>query len=91
MATCPHEGRELALMLEGRKYLAAFCDILPLSGKIPEEIIPDQAFAPFVASGRIKRFARTIPSPQPAERCRIHALPSPAMNGGPKPISGSAA
>lgn len=36
----PHEGRELELML---------------TGKIPEEIIPESAFAPYVNSKKLNR------------------------------------
>ncbi len=60
----PHEGRELELMLAGRKALAVFHDVLPSGGNIPEEIIPEQAFAPYVASGTFRRFAEEIISPK---------------------------
>lgn len=56
----PHEGKELALMLAGEKKLAMFHDEIPEDGDISEEIIPEQAFAPFVESGKIKRFAQDI-------------------------------
>ena len=56
----PHEGKELAMMLEGEKSLAMFHDALPASGEIAEEIIPEQAFAPHVAAGQIKRFSKDI-------------------------------
>lgn len=46
----PHEGRELELMLAGRKPLAAFTDTIPTSFEIPEA-----AFAPHVAAGAIVR------------------------------------
>lgn len=46
-----HSGRELALMLAGTKPLAVFVDEHPsLHG---ERIIPEGAFAPYVASGRL--------------------------------------
>lgn len=45
----PHEGRELALMLAGQKPLAMFVEIVP----IESGIVPDVAFAPHVAAGRI--------------------------------------
>lgn len=51
-------------MLAGKKKLAAFGDVLPEEGHIPEEIIPDEAFAPYVASGQIKRFQKIVPSPK---------------------------
>ena len=50
----PHEGKELELMLSGEKHLALFSDILTANG-ISEEIIPENAFAPYVASGKITR------------------------------------
>lgn len=60
----PHEGRELELMLSGHKFLAAFTDIIPDDGVIDEDIIPEQKFAPYVASGRFirthKEFKNTI-------------------------------
>jgi hypothetical protein len=59
----PHEGKELELMLAGKKYLAAFGDVLPDDGsKINEQIIPENKFAPYVKSGAIKRFERYVRS-----------------------------
>lgn len=58
----PHQGRELELMLTGVKLCAIFHDALPESGVIPEKIIPEQAFAPHVASGRFLRFAKDYKS-----------------------------
>jgi len=52
----PHQGKELELMLAGKKHLAAFTDAVPESGIISEEIIPEKAFAPYVASGKFLRF-----------------------------------
>ena len=46
-----HTGRELELMLQGKKPFAAFCDALEASYN--EEIIPEQAFAPHVVKGGI--------------------------------------
>lgn len=60
----PHEGIELELMLAGKKHLALFSDVIPEHGMIAEEIIPESAFAPHVASGRLLRFARTFSAPQ---------------------------
>lgn len=54
----PHKGRELELMLEGVKKCALFSDALPASGEIAEDIIPEKAFAPYVASGQFLRIAR---------------------------------
>ncbi len=54
----PHVGRELELMLSGEKKLAYFCDVVPESGEILEEIIPERAFAPHVAAGFIMRFSQ---------------------------------
>lgn len=57
----PHEGRELELMLAGEKTLAVFHDAVPAEGgMIAETIIPEQAFAPHVARGTVKRFAEDI-------------------------------
>lgn len=48
-----HTGRELDLMLSGKKPLAAFCAEV---GELPwEELIPEEAFAPHVQSGRVLR------------------------------------
>lgn len=50
-----HTGRELLLMLEGKKPFAAFVDSLPTTDP---EIIPERLFDPHVAAGRfIKREA----------------------------------
>ena len=51
----PHEGIELSLMLEGKKPLAAFSDIVPSDGNIPEEIIPEKLFCLPVKEGQINR------------------------------------
>lgn len=48
-----HTGRELELMLEGKKPLAMFYAEV---GELPdEELIPEDAFAPFVDSGQFVR------------------------------------
>jgi len=46
-----HTGRELALMLAGKKPLAVFVDEHPSSAD--ERVIPERAFEPHVASGRL--------------------------------------
>ncbi|PCI00621.1 MAG: hypothetical protein COB76_03140 [Alphaproteobacteria bacterium] len=51
----PHEGTELPLMLEGKKPLAAFSDIIPENGKVAEEIIPEKLFKPHVVAEKINR------------------------------------
>lgn len=56
----PHEGRELELMLSGRKKMAAFSDIAVPGKEIPEEIIPEKAFAHYVQAGTILRYAADI-------------------------------
>jgi hypothetical protein len=56
----PHEGKELELMLAGKKPLAAFYDELPTDGKISEEIIPEKAFHPYVLNGIIKRLSEDV-------------------------------
>lgn len=48
-----HTGRELDLMLSGKKPLAVFC--AEASGLPWEELIPEEAFAPYVQSGRLLR------------------------------------
>lgn len=58
----PHEGKELGLMLAGEKRLAFFHDAVINGQDIPEEIIPENAFAPHVRSGEIIRLAADIPS-----------------------------
>jgi hypothetical protein len=58
----PHEGQELDLMLKGEKPFAMFHDITKSGYTSPEEIIPEQAFAPFIASGQIIRDERTFKS-----------------------------
>jgi hypothetical protein len=82
----PHEGRELKLMLAGEKPMAAFGDVVPLSGLILEGIIPENAFAPYVVQGRFLRFSQETKSvkdgkitrhvcfTQPNESWRAHAF-----------------
>jgi hypothetical protein len=48
-----HTNRELEFMLERGKPLAAFCDAYPADPD--EEIIPEQAFAPYVANGTFEK------------------------------------
>lgn len=82
----PHEGKELQLMLSGKKPLAVFHDAIPATEKIPEEIIPETAFAPHVQTGKIKRLAADLRSAKddhiiryvcytlPGEEWRAHFL-----------------
>jgi hypothetical protein len=44
-----HGGRELELMLAGRKPLAMFYELVPMDAGL----VPDEEFAPHVAAGRI--------------------------------------
>jgi len=52
----PHDGKELNLMLAGRKPLAMFYDTLPEIG-----VIPRHEFEPHVATGRIVSREMTFP------------------------------
>lgn len=52
----PHDGKELNLMLAGRKPLAMFCDTLPEIGAIPRH-----EFEPHVEAGRIVSREMTFP------------------------------
>ncbi len=58
----PHQGKELELMLAGQKALAVFHDAVPPGGEIGEDIIPERAFAPYVAAGKIRRFSEDVRS-----------------------------
>lgn len=60
----PHEGEELELMLSGQKDLAVFYDYFTPDQAIAEQIIPEKAFAPHVASGTILRFEQVLFSPK---------------------------
>lgn len=65
----PHQGKELELMLAGQKHLAMFCEALVEGKEIPELVIPEKAFAPYVQNGAITRISRDIlsfKSPYPA-------------------------
>lgn len=83
----PHEDRELALMLAGKKPLAMFVEISP----IETGLIPEAKFAPFVEAGRLvmrevfeptssvpghpeKLFMRRVLYAQPEEVWRINAM-----------------
>ena len=71
-----HTGVELELMLQGKKPLAAFCDALASS--FDEAIIPEQAFAPHVDSGRFTKRV-SIVGEQPNQLRRVlYALPREA-------------
>lgn len=56
----PHEGRELELMLAGKKPLAVFHDVVPQAGVISEDIIPERAFGHHVSKGALMRFSEDI-------------------------------
>lgn len=56
----PHEGKELELMLAGKKHLAVFYDSLLPDVPIPEEVIPEQKFSLYVENGKIKRFSEDL-------------------------------
>ncbi len=68
----PHEGRELDLMLAGRKPLARFSEAL-----IARDILPEAAFAPHVAAGSIVKHEVPIAGKIPAVRL-YYALPEEA-------------
>lgn len=66
----PHQGKELELMLEGKKRFAFFYDVLLPQQSIAEEIIPEMAFLPHVKAGKILRFSEILHSskvPHPAQ------------------------
>ena len=71
----PHQGKELELMLAGKKPFAFFYDVVPASGKISDEIIPENVFAPHVKSGAIKRFVEDIKSKNDVVRYVCFTLP----------------
>jgi hypothetical protein len=77
-----HTGRELALMLEGRKPLAAFSLWQPL--KPNREEFPERFFDPHVDSGAFIKRERLEPAYErdgqqmPASRRILYALPSQA-------------
>lgn len=56
----PHQGKELELMLSGKKHLAMFCEALVEGQDIPELIIPEKAFAPYVQNGVFSRISQDI-------------------------------
>jgi hypothetical protein len=62
----PHEGRELALMLEGKKHLSYFF----LEAGIEREIFPEDEFDSLVASGFLAKDERVemIISPRRARK-----------------------
>ena len=68
----PHEGRELELMLAGKKPLAMFSDIVPSSYQWP-----DEQFEPYVASGALvkKEFLTETPDGRHKVRYLFFALP----------------
>jgi hypothetical protein len=82
----PHEGRELQLLLSGTKKAALFADFIPDNGLMPEEIIPELAFAPYVENKTLVRFCfekthpelnktfRTVIFTRPDEEWRANAL-----------------
>ena len=76
----PHEGRELELMLAGKKPLALFYDTIPECG-----VIPEREFAPHVHNGKLVMSERIFPSSEgsktestPPVRVVFYALPDEA-------------
>jgi hypothetical protein len=77
-----HTGRELELMLAGVKPLAVFYDSYPEDPC--EEIIPENAFKPYVEAGSFEKreFVELLDNPPPAthsyvkgHRCVIYSTP----------------
>jgi hypothetical protein len=74
-----HDGRELALMLEGRKPLAVFSLWNPL--RPDRELFPEKVFDPHVDSGEFIKRERSHPAREssgeriPAARTILYALP----------------
>lgn len=56
----PHQGKELELMLAGKKHLTLFYDVFTDGHENNEIIIPEKAFKPYVDSGEILRHSRDI-------------------------------
>jgi hypothetical protein len=54
----PHEGKELELMLQGRKPLALFMGLPEEENR--EDIFPEQKFLPYVENGTFKRISEHI-------------------------------
>ncbi|NCC23255.1 MAG: hypothetical protein EOM26_12480 [Alphaproteobacteria bacterium] len=59
-AVRPHEGRELSLMLAGRKKFAIFSEEAPSDEAFARNSVPEQIYAPYVARGRIVRLDADI-------------------------------
>lgn len=73
----PHEGRELALMLAGKKPLAMFNDDWPTDWEPPEI-----AFDPYVAEGRfVKNEMYVSMDAYEDGRLRYYFLPCRARSG----------
>jgi hypothetical protein len=72
----PHEGRELELMLKGRKPMAFFHDVLTEYG-ISEEIIPEKKFLPYLSAGKLIRLSADIGDIKSGKliRCVCFAMP----------------
>jgi hypothetical protein len=68
----PHDGRELELMLAGEKALAVFVEVVPPEAGL--DLVPDTAFAPYVAAGRIVRVETLQPAPPPWERAQLRRV-----------------
>ena len=73
----PHQGKELELMLAGKKHLAVFGDSVPADDIILEEIIPEKAFAPYVSRGEIIRISEEYLHPKDKIRIRQVCFASP--------------
>ena len=65
-----HTGHELEFMLRGTKPLAHFCDEHP--AEPCEEIIPEEAFAPYVADGTFEKLEFVEPLTTPPRASHSH-------------------
>lgn len=72
-----HEGKELELILDGQKHLAIFHDIVPDHGQIAEKIIPDQAYAPYVVSGKFIRKQKDFTVKKSGDTIRVVCFSTP--------------
>ncbi|MAE51451.1 MAG: hypothetical protein CMH27_06550 [Micavibrio sp.] len=75
----PHEGRELDLMLAGEKSLAVFHDLYVDGDDIPEDIIPERAFAPYVAQGKIMRLETIVTNARNGDRVKFVCFTLPGQ------------
>jgi len=76
-----HNGRELDLMLAGKKPMSSFL----AEDVVPPELIGDAEFQPYAETSQIEKFV--VRNEEPAFEMRTYCLPTEEWRGNSKTLS----